>query len=206
MFKVRKIIWVGLTLFLINTFPLFYFGKPIDGIVSDDNGIPLEGVVVLLEHHMETTNGHQTNTNLVYLTETLTDKDGKYYFPWWITPRLNILGWRMGSSPSASFFKVGYSFDFILNESKLGQWPSAYVFSDMPKEVVLKTYDADSVDDLYLNWYSPSDSAMRGVCPRFYIPMYTNERDKFIRTINPIREKRGLKLLEGSEYEHTYCN
>lgn len=201
----KKIKWFLLIIFLINIFPQFYIGKSIEGVVLDEQGEPLQGVVAVMEHSVETTNFHETNSSTVYNTEAVTDSNGKYYFPWWITLRRHVIGWREGSSPYVVFFKNGYSTEFVVNESKLGGLPSVYVFSNMPSNIVLKPFKPELADDHLLNWYAPS-GYMRGKCSRDYLPKYTKERDEFIRSVNPIRQERGLSLLIGGEYESKYCN
>ena len=71
--KAKKILfWVLLTALLINFIPTFYFGKPIEGVVVDESGVPIENAVILLSFSIETTDFlHSTKRHKIFRREFL---------------------------------------------------------------------------------------------------------------------------------------
>ena len=204
--KTKKIIFfVLLAALLTNCVPTFYFGKPVKGVVLDEQGQPIEGAVALLIFTMEITNFHGTKTVPIYLKETVTDNKGRYRFPWWFAKRKYVFGWKNASeNPVIEFYKVGYERESITNRVASIGLPSVYAHTDMTESIVMKPYDLKN-DDL-LHWFRSYASyvAIR-VCKAEVMPKYIEERNKYYLLVNPERKLRGLHELKAGLGEKRHC-
>lgn len=195
--KTKKVIFlVLLAALLTNCVPTFYFGKPVEGVVLDEQGQPIEGAVALLIFTMEITNFHGTKTVPIYLKETVTDSKGRYRFPWWFAKRKYVFGWKNASeNPVIEFYKVGYERESITNRVASIGLPSAYVHTDMPESIVMKSYDLKNDD--FSHWFgSYASYFVQTVCKAKVMPKYNEEEKKYYLLINPERKLRGLNELK----------
>lgn len=99
---------------------LQYSAEPIEAWVVDaETNQPIEGVIVVAHWALESTSRiipHQTNpAGSLMILETVTDKNGRFYFPAW-GPK-----WHLGSGdltdsdPELLFFKSGYKYIRVSN-------------------------------------------------------------------------------------------
>lgn len=104
--------------------PVTYSAEPIEAwIVDAETKQPLENVIVVAHWALETTSRivpHQTNSAGSLTTlETVTDKNGRFYFPAW-GPK-----WHLGSGnltdsdPELILFKSGYQYRRVSNSQYL---------------------------------------------------------------------------------------
>lgn len=178
--------------------PVLVSWYPVDG-----NGRPIEGVVVSFSYSIETTDFlHSRKSNTILVREQLTDNKGQYRFPWWFTSKVRTFGYRLSRSPSVSFFKAGYGWAYAQNKSKYGALPSAYVPVVIEPNIRMEKSDVEKVDDMKLNWPMPPSRILYGQCLSEVLPLYSKERDKFIKLVNPEREQRGLFQLRDSKNEN----
>ncbi len=101
---------------LFKTYPWFYVVDDIEGWIVDENGKPVQGVLVTarwdLIHSIAfisiDTIAH-FQSGILEAKETVTDKNGRYYFPgfWKLSPLLQRLEIQ---SPDIRAFKVGLFF------------------------------------------------------------------------------------------------
>lgn len=114
--------------------PLKYSAEPIEAWVMDaETKQPLENVIVVAHWELETTSRivpHQTNpAGSLMILETVTDKNGRFYFPAW-GPK-----WHLGAGeltdrdPELILFRSGYKYLRVSNSRY--QRPAKY--SDVGK-------------------------------------------------------------------------
>jgi hypothetical protein len=114
--------------------PLKYSADPIEAWVMDaETKQPLENVIVVAHWELETTSRivpHQTNSaGSLMILETVTDKNGRFYFPAW-GPKWHLgTGNLTDSDPELILFKSGYKYLRVSNSRYLR--PSKY--SDVGK-------------------------------------------------------------------------
>jgi hypothetical protein len=86
-----------------------YHAEAIEGSVVDaETGKPLEGVIIVA--HWELKGGLEGGTPIAELQifETVTDSNGRYYFPSWGPKLIPPTGQLQGDSPGLMLFKPGY--------------------------------------------------------------------------------------------------
>lgn len=104
--------------------PLKYSAEPIEAWVLDaETKQPLENVIVVAHWELETTSRivpHQTNpAGSLMILETVTDKNGRFYFPAW-GPKWHLgAGELTDSDPELIFFKSGYRYLRVSNSRYL---------------------------------------------------------------------------------------
>jgi hypothetical protein len=96
---------------------LTFSAKEIRGTIVDaDTGQPLEGVNIVAQWKINRISVGDEKA-LLHVTETVTDKDGRYAFPAWGPIGLPPLAdFGKGQDPVLSIFKSGYDPDYLLNE------------------------------------------------------------------------------------------
>ncbi len=103
--------------FLTSCFfrPRFYSAKPIEAwIVDEDTGKPLKNVVVVI--YWELHGGMQPHpVGQLTIMETVTDKNGRFYFPAW-GPKTTFRGYLRSTQPHIIFFKSGYEWGYFSND------------------------------------------------------------------------------------------
>lgn len=101
-----------------------YSADPIEAWVVDaETKQPVEGAIVVANWALETTSHiipHQTNAaGSVMVLETVTDKDGRFYFPAW-GPKWHLgSGELTDSDPELILFKSGYQYQRLSNSQYL---------------------------------------------------------------------------------------
>jgi hypothetical protein len=133
-----------------------YSAEAIEGWVVDaETGKPLEGVVVTANWQVEEGTFTGTNTgNQLQILETVTAKNGRYYFPAWgpkPLPPKRTGRWvdqYIGSEdPRLLYFKAGYDFETKLNDRGIDRDTSKIRRSDWNgKAIKLKKMDNQSGD------------------------------------------------------------
>lgn len=120
----RKLVsWMAAFAFALSLLPLsacgappFYKAAPIEGwVVEADTGKPLEGVIVVAKWQLE--GGFEGNTPVgqLMVMESVTDKQGKFYFEGW-GPKLRPgFGKLKTASPELLFYKKDYEFQRLVN-------------------------------------------------------------------------------------------
>lgn len=103
---------------------LKYSAAPIEAwVVDKEAGQPLEGVIVVAHWALESTSRivpHQTNpAGSLMILETVTDKNGRFYFPAW-GPKWHLgTGNLTDSDPELILFKSGYKYLRVSNSRYL---------------------------------------------------------------------------------------
>lgn len=94
---------------VVPTWPWFHIGAGIEGRVIDaETGEPLEGVVVMARWQLKSGWIESQPYRQLQLLEAVTDRRGRYSFPWW-GPRVFVPWAHLNSSdPLLVFFKSGY--------------------------------------------------------------------------------------------------
>lgn len=100
---------IVIALMTIFTYPWFYVGPSFEGRVIDrQTGEPIAGVVVVMGVRGSGPGLiHGTRRKTLYLTEYVTDENGYYHFPYWISS-FRPLRLHIGRSPTMGFYKNGY--------------------------------------------------------------------------------------------------
>lgn len=104
--------------------PLKYSADPIEAwIIDAETKQPLENVIVVAHWELETTSRivpHQTNSaGSLMVLETVTDKNGRFYFPAW-GPKWHLgTGNLTDSDPELILFKSGYKYLRVSNSRHL---------------------------------------------------------------------------------------
>ncbi len=112
----RIVLYTFAILILYGTYPWFYVIDDIEGWIVDENGKPVEGVLVTSRWNMAEsipfmsidTFAHM-QSGILEAKEIVTDKNGRYYFPGFkrVNPLLQVLS---ADSPDIRAFKKGLYF------------------------------------------------------------------------------------------------
>ena len=96
--------------------PLRYTAKPIHAQVVDaDTHQPLEGVIVTANWQLEQgTVGGNVPLGQLKVMETVTDKNGRFFFPAW-GPKWVLHGFLVNRDPQLLLFKPGYDYLALVN-------------------------------------------------------------------------------------------
>jgi len=93
---------------LLVAFGILYIADDIEGWVVDaETGKPLEGVIIVAHWQLEGGFEGGVPVGELKILETVTDENGRYYFPAW-GPRLALTGRLESESPELLLFKPGY--------------------------------------------------------------------------------------------------
>lgn len=124
---------LGKVLFLIQllafsgcAFPAWYSAEPMEAWVADEEGRPLEGVIVVAHWHVwEGTLAGTNSGGEIQIMETVTDKAGHFHFPAWgpkmLPPQRNrgLVDQYLGNeAPNLLLFKSGYQFLSLANSTR----------------------------------------------------------------------------------------
>lgn len=91
--------------------PLWYTAEPIQGNVVDaETGQPLEGVIITANWQLDGGLEGNIPVGQMMVMETVTDKNGRYYFPGWGPKRRPLDGKIRARGPRLLLFKSGYAF------------------------------------------------------------------------------------------------
>lgn len=115
--KFRYVIFVLMLLPLSSCASFLYSAKPIQAWVKDaETGKPLEGVIVTANWQLEGGIEGGNPVAQAMVMETVTDKNGRFYFPGW-GPKLRSMEGRLKTeSPQILMFKSGYSYVALVNK------------------------------------------------------------------------------------------
>ena len=132
-------------IFLTSCFfrPRFYSAKPIEAwIVDEDTGKPLKDVVVVI--YWELYGGMQPHpVGQLTVMETVTDKNGRFYFPAW-GPKTTFRGY-FRDAPDIILFKSGYKWRsagdyYATRKDLLGKGPSIRISKWHGKSIELRKF------------------------------------------------------------------
>lgn len=104
----KKILWVGLIVFLVIAYPWFYISLPIEGKVVDSRtGMPIEDAIVLGFWGLDANSFfHAYGIGTLYATETRTNSSGEYKLPYWF--RMPLRGKLYSYAPVIKIYKENY--------------------------------------------------------------------------------------------------
>ena len=115
--KFRYVIFAMSLLPLSSCASLLYSAKPIQAWVIDaETGKPLEGVIVTANWQLEGGIEGGNPVGQVMIMETVTDKNGRFYFPGWGPKLRSMEGKLKTESPQILMFKSGYSYVALSNK------------------------------------------------------------------------------------------
>lgn len=179
-----RIVVLGLLFVSSLAWPLSYSATQVNATVVDaDTGAQLEGVNVTIEWALENVNG-QLREDL-FVAETVTDKNGHFYFAPWgpreVTQPPGALGERRRLSsqePRIALFKPGYPITTVANEwdsSTLDKlfWTGSSVRSSDWNDKVIKIEKYKGSEKTYMQLLHDSMSfgyLPGGVCRWVRIP------------------------------------
>lgn len=110
LFFMRQLLMLGAVLIGIplSSCATLYHAEAIEGWVVDaETGKPLEGVIIVA--HWEIKHGiSSVPIAQVQILETVTDRNGRYFFPAWGPKTISTTGYMGGNSPRILLFKPGY--------------------------------------------------------------------------------------------------
>lgn len=99
----------------LEGFPLTYSAEAIEGWVIDaETKQPLEGVIVTANWQLESA----YTPGQMEVFETVTDRDGRFYFPAWGPKRRPLNAILTNEDPQIVMFKTGYDFVRLTNTAK----------------------------------------------------------------------------------------
>jgi len=107
--KVRTKAWTAATFLL--TACSHYSAEPTEGwIIDADTKQPMEDVIVVANWQLhKSTVGEKIPADHLHIMETLTDRNGRYYFEGW-EPRAAQWGFFIDRDPELLFYKEGYQY------------------------------------------------------------------------------------------------
>ncbi len=119
MFKNITLVLISLAIISCGIIPNTYLAVPISGTVIDkETKQPLEGVIVVVHYNLYKGGlAGRRQTGLLHVEETVTDKNGKYYFKAWgpVSTWTGRLGYE---SPQMLFAKAGYYHERKYNDRR----------------------------------------------------------------------------------------
>lgn len=122
MTKKQKRIAIGFAIiflaWIVFGYPPIYFAKEMRGqIVDAETGKPIEGTVIVAQWISYVVGiGHGGHNLRIHITETVTDKDGRYVIPGW-GPKLRLPLTDLDHlDPRLSIFKSGYRPEELVNK------------------------------------------------------------------------------------------
>lgn len=119
-FPLKRFVALGAVLLVLplSACGFIYHAEEIEGWVVDaETGKPLEGVIVVAHWQLRATSlaGGGPAIRELQIYETVTDRNGRYFFPAW-GPKFAVQGELGGASPALLYFKPGYKFLGLDNE------------------------------------------------------------------------------------------
>jgi len=187
---------IALLLAPLSSYAFIYNAEAVEGWVADGTGKPIEGVIVVA--HWQLKGGLEGGTPIdeLKILETVTDRNGRYFFPAW-GPKFALSGFfgRLGSeSPEILMYKQGYKFQRLINYWYRGRDTSK---SEWDKKTVklerfagtLKEYSQDLWqlnNDLWTTGYGVGER-LGDFCGWKSFPQMLRAMDKLDGEFKPLR-------------------
>jgi hypothetical protein len=106
--KLMTIMAFGIMWLPLSAFGFVYHAESIEGWVTEaETNKPLEGVIVIAFWQLKGGIEGGTPIGQLQIYETVTDKNGRYYFPAW-GPKFALFGRLKSESPGIYLFRSGY--------------------------------------------------------------------------------------------------
>lgn len=131
----RKLLFFPLLLMVLSlplqSCALYYSAAPIDAtVVNAETGKPLEGVIVTANWRLMGGLEGGNELGQMMVMETLTDKNGRFFFPAW-GPKRNVSDGHIKSDgPQLLLFKTGYRYVVLSNKTSVTDRPGPSLKSD----------------------------------------------------------------------------
>lgn len=124
-------------LFPLQSCALYYSAAPIEASVVDaESGKPLEGVIVTANWQLKGGLEGGNEVGQMIVMETVTDKNGRFYFPAW-GPKRNISDGHIKSDgPRLLFFKSNYRYVVLFNKISVTDRPGPFLKSDWDGKMI----------------------------------------------------------------------
>ena len=167
----RTTLWLVVGLYVVSTWPQFYWATPILGKVVDaETGEPLEGVVVVARWSLgEWLHGNDVGS--LAIMEDITNARGEYSFSWRV-PRYRPFLTHLIQDPKLIYFKYGYKHEIRVNglrsrshysPIRTSDWHNAEIELDPFEGSVERYYDVLSNLRTNLRWTSETECTWKSV-------------------------------------------
>lgn len=114
--NLRTLLFVAMLLLPLQSCAFFYSAKPIEAWVVDaETKKPLEGVIVVAHWQLKGGLEGGNPVGQMMVMETVTDKNGRLYFPGWGPKLRPWYGELKNQSPGILLFKSGYAYQELQN-------------------------------------------------------------------------------------------
>ena len=134
---------------IAETFQSEYSAKPVTlHVVDEETGAPIEGVIATANWELVTGSyaGGRVVRGQMKVLETISDRDGKVFFPAW-GPEPNRYGGHLqANDPQMILYKSGYKPMRLNNFNKYGQTPDPNVPEGYSRDSVrISIWDGDTI-------------------------------------------------------------